>query len=78
MNHGQGSEWDLAKKSENYVMPSSMRGVRGPLKELRRIRFLVAGLGVPPPENFWIRGLQMVHSNAFLGSFYPITHTPTP
>ena len=53
-------------------MASSMGGVRGSLKELRRIWFLVGGSGGPPPEHFWIRGPQMVNSNAFLGHFTPI------
>ncbi len=42
------------KKSEKYVMPSPMGDVRGLLKELRRIWFLVGGSGGPPPENFLI------------------------
>ncbi len=74
----QGSEWVLAKKSEKCVMPSSMGDAHGSFKELGRIWFLVGGFGGPPPENFWIRGPQMVHSNAILGHFTPIPIPPPP
>ena len=32
----------------------------------------------PPPENFWIRGLQVVQPNVFLGHFTPIPIPPAP
>ncbi len=54
----------MAKKSEKSVMLSSM-------VDARRL-----GCGGPPPENFWIRGPQMVHSNAFLGHCTPIPIPP--
>ncbi len=38
--------------------------------------FLAGGSGAPPLENFWIRGLQVVHSNAFwvILPQYPYPH----
>ncbi len=59
-------------------MPSSRRNAHGSFKKLGRILFLVGGFGGPPPGNFWIRGPQMVHSNAILGHFTPIPIPPPP
>ncbi len=74
----QGSERVLAKKSEKCAMPSSMGGARRPLKQLRMLQFLVGGSGGPSADNFWIRGPQMVHSNAFLAHFTPTPIPPPP
>ena len=64
----QGPEWVLAKKSEKCVMPSQPGG--GMHADcLRDLKDMVSyrGSGGPPPENFWIRGPQLVNSNAFWG-----------
>ena len=65
----QGSEWVLAKKSEKCVIPSSVGNGRKLLKELWTVCSPAGGSGG--------RGPQVVHSNAFLGSIFPNTHTPT-
>ncbi len=47
---------------------------RGLLKEFWGYGFF-GGLGGPPPENFWIWWLHVLHSSVFLGHFTPM---PTP
>ncbi len=74
----QGSEWVLAKKSEKRVMPSSMADACGLLREFRRMWFLVEGFGSNPPENVYIQGLQILHSNPFSDHFTPIQIPSSP
>ncbi len=61
----------MAKKSGKCVMPSSVGDAHGLriwfLAEWSGGPHLAEWSGGPHPENLWIQGPQVVHSNAFLG-----------